>query len=274
MHVILSNPEGSTVAAPTIVQSSVLLAIGITPLKERLKQLAQTIMGPHNLGLNNTEFGRVKQVRLSSILQHSLHGSDASGSAWSPSPAPLPHPPHHHHHHHHHRHHHHHHDAHLTPATSPMPAPSTGEGGTSPEVGSPAAAKSVPAPGKSNQAPPPNCRLGYRSKRSTHNTGKHVHQTPAVSPSIGPHYPVPVASPELQVNPPAHVSHSAPYPVPVASPKPQVEPPAHVFHSVPALSPLPNVAFAHAEPPPKNEPAAEHSHTHFHGSSSFSCEYA
>ncbi|KAI5381570.1 hypothetical protein KIW84_UN0625 [Lathyrus oleraceus] len=58
---------------------------GIPSSKKR--QLAQTIMGPHNLGLNNTEFGRVKQVRLSTILQHSLNGSD-TGSARSPAPAP------------------------------------------------------------------------------------------------------------------------------------------------------------------------------------------
>ncbi|RDX63918.1 hypothetical protein CR513_57587, partial [Mucuna pruriens] len=256
LYISLSNSEGSTVDAPTVVQSSVLLAVGIAPSKERLKQLAQTIMGPHNLGLNHTEFGKVKQVRLSSILQHSLHGNDGSGSAWSPSPAPLPHPPHHHHHHQH-RHHHHHHNAHLTPATSPVPAsipvpaptptptpmptPTPREGVTPPKVGSPAAAKSASAPGKSSQSQPP-CRFVYR-KRSTHNSGKHAHPpTPAVAPIIVPHY------------------HH-----PVASPKPQVEPPAHVSHSVPALSPLPNVAFAHAEPPPKNEPPAERSHTNVHG---------
>ncbi|KAK7336393.1 hypothetical protein VNO77_16933 [Canavalia gladiata] len=249
LHVSLSNSEGSTVDAPTVVQSSVLLAVGI-PSNQRLKQLAQSIMGPHNLGLNNTEFGRVKQVRLSSILQHSLHGNDSSGSVGSPSPspAPLPHPPHHHHHHQH-RHHHHHHDAHLTPAASPAPVsvpvlaptPTPGVSGTPPKVGSPAAAKSAPVPGKSSQAQPPNCRFGYR-KRSTHHGGKHVHLTPAVAPNIDTHYPVPVASP-----------------------KSPVEPPAQGPHSVPALSPLPNVAFAHAEPPPKNEPAAGHSHTHFHG---------
>lgn len=267
LYISLSNSEGSTVDAPTVVQSTVLLAVGITPSKERLKQLAQTIMGPHNLGLNHTEFGKVKQVRLSSILQHSLHGNDGSGSAWSPSPAPLPHPPHHHHHHQqHHHHHHHHHDVHRTPATSPVPmsihvpvpvptptpspthaptptptpTPTPRKGVTPPKVGSPAASKSAPAPGKSSQSEPPNCHF---RKRSTHNSGKHAHPPmPAVAPIINPHHPVPVASPKLQVEPPTHVSHS-----------------------VPALSPLPNVAFAHAEPPPKNEPAPERSQTHSHG---------
>ncbi|CAL0322891.1 unnamed protein product [Lupinus luteus] len=249
LQIILSNSDGSTVAAPTVVQSTVVLAVGIPPSGKRMKQLAQTIMGPSNLGLNHTEFGRVKQVHLSSILNHSLHGSDGSGSARSP--APLPHPPHHHHHHQHHHHHNHHHDAHLTPAGSPIPSPSTGEGGLSPVVGSPAAMKSVPAPGKSSQAPPPNCQFGHK-RRSTHNAGKHAHQTPAVAPSISPHYHVPIASPKPKVVPPAHASHSVPHPLPVSSPKPLVEPPVHVFHSIPALSPLPNVAFAHAEPPPGN----------------------
>ncbi|KAL3033755.1 hypothetical protein AAZX31_02G154100 [Glycine max] len=228
LYVILSNSEGSTVVAPTVVQSSVLLAVGIPPSKERLKQLAQTIMGHHswNLGLNNTQFGRAKQVRLSSILQHSLHGSGGSGS---PSPSPLPYPHHHYHHHHHHQSHHH--NTHVFPETSPAPTPTTGEGATLHNFGAPAPARSVPAPGRSSYAQPPNCRF--------------AHVTPAAPPTTAPHYPV-------------------------ASP--WVGPPAHGFDSsVPALSPLPNVAFAHAEPPPKNEAAAEHLNSHFHGPSPSSC---
>lgn len=245
LYVVLSNSEGSTVAAPTIVQSSILLAIGITPSKERLKQLAQTITGSHfrNLGLNNTEFGRVKQVRLSSVLQHSLHGGDGSGTAWSPSPAPLPHP-----HLRHEHHHHHHRNAHLAPVSSPTSAPSPRKGAMPPGIGSPAVAESASAPGRSSKAETPKCRFGYK-KRSSRNAGKNAHLPPAVAPTIAPPYPV-------------------------VSPKHQVEPPAHVSHSVPALSPLPNVAFAHAEPPPKNEPAAERSDTSFHSSSPSSCEYA
>ncbi|KAK7377995.1 hypothetical protein VNO80_03431 [Phaseolus coccineus] len=272
LYISLSNSEGSTVDAPTVVQSTVLLAVGIAPSEERLKKLAQTIMGPHNLGLNHTEFGRVKQVRLSSVLQHSLHGNDGSASAWSPSPAPLPNPPHHHHHHRH-RHHHHHHDAHLSPAISPIPASihvpaptptprhahthtptptpasTARKGVTPPKVGSPTVAKiaPAPAPGKNSQSQPPNCRFGFR-KRSTHTPGKHAHPpTPAVAPTISPHHSVPVASPKLHIDPPTYVSHSEP-----------------------ALSPLPNVAFAHAEPPPKNELAPEHYYTHIPGLSSSS----
>ncbi|KAL2325722.1 hypothetical protein Fmac_024780 [Flemingia macrophylla] len=234
VYVILSNSEGSTIAAPTIVQSSILLAVGISPSKERLKQLAQTIMGHHtwNLGLNNTEFGRVKQVRLSSILQHSLHGSGRS-----PSPAPLPHPDHHHHHHHHQ--HHSYHNAHVFPETSPAPAPTPGEGVASPMFGS-------TAPARSSYAQPPNCQFGYR-KRSPRKTEKHVHRiTPTAAPTNARHYPA-------------------------ASPR-RVGLPEHGFHfAVPALSPLPNVAFAHAEPPPKNEPSVQHSNAHFLGPSPSSC---
>ncbi|XP_012575576.1 uncharacterized protein, partial [Cicer arietinum] len=223
LYVILSNSEGSTVAAPTIVQSSVLLAVGITPSTERLKQLAQTIIEHHswNLGLNNTEFGRVKKVRLSSILQHSLHGS---GSVPSPSPAPLPHP----HRSHHHRPHNHRHNAHILPAISP--APETEEGATPPNVGSPNTARSVPAPRRSYHAQPPNCQFGYYRKRSTQKAQKQVHLTPAVSPTITPHNPV-------------------------ASPKSPVGAPTHVSYPVPALSPLSNVAFAHNGPHTKIEPS-------------------
>ncbi|CAA0837393.1 hydroxyproline-rich glycoprotein family protein [Striga hermonthica] len=69
LYIRLTNLKGSTVALPIIVQSQVLLAVGINPSKLRLKQLAQTITGSHskNLGLNNTVFGHVKQVSLSSM---------------------------------------------------------------------------------------------------------------------------------------------------------------------------------------------------------------
>ncbi|KAL3819667.1 hypothetical protein ACJIZ3_005572 [Penstemon smallii] len=120
LYIRLTNLKGSTVAPPTRIRSEVILAVGINPSKSRLKQLAQTITGPHtkNLGLNHTVFGRVKQVRLSSTSSHSLGGGDRSG----PSPAPSPFPPHHHHHHHHH----HHAAASLPPRISPSPAMPSG----------------------------------------------------------------------------------------------------------------------------------------------------
>ncbi|KAK1277115.1 hypothetical protein QJS04_geneDACA022220 [Acorus gramineus] len=48
LYVRLTNVNGSTVAPPTIVQTSVVLAIGnIPPSVPRLKQLAQAITGSH-----------------------------------------------------------------------------------------------------------------------------------------------------------------------------------------------------------------------------------
>ncbi|KAG5535884.1 hypothetical protein RHGRI_023605 [Rhododendron griersonianum] len=55
---------------------------------ERLKQLAQTIEGSppsNNLGLNNTVFGKVKEVRLSSFLNCTILATSPT-----PSPAPAP----------------------------------------------------------------------------------------------------------------------------------------------------------------------------------------
>ncbi|KAL1815087.1 hypothetical protein DCAR_0519314 [Daucus carota subsp. sativus] len=241
LYISLTNQKGSTVVSPTTVQSLVLLAVGNTPSLGRLKQLAQTITGSptKNLGLNNTVFGKVKQVSLSSILQHSLHGSDGSPS---PSPALSPQPPDHHHHQHHHydhsspapvpepyqhhhhghrrRHHHHHrrhdHDVHISPALSPV------EGGSTSTTGSPASAPS-PANKKSHVADPPGCQNGYRN-RPPRNANKHSH---IISPAA----------------PPTSAHHISPSPQ-------QVKPPARVPHLIPSSSPLPHVVYSHRYPPP------------------------
>ncbi|KAF5747917.1 hypothetical protein HS088_TW05G00647 [Tripterygium wilfordii] len=235
LYVSLSNSRGSTVAPPTTVQSSVLLAVGNTPSMPRLKQLARTITNSHsrNLGLNNTVFGRVKQVRLSSILQHSLHGGDGSGTGTSvsPSPAPLPYPqpqshPHHHNHHHHH-HHHHPHDVQLAPAIAPAPAT---EKTTPPRKVAPAPEKISPAPLISNEAKPPGCRNGIQ-KRVPGKTKKQSHLTPAAAPYISPHYSSPAPEPRVNSLPPAPVSSS-----------------------IPPSSPLPNVVYAHVQPPSSRNP--------------------
>lgn len=224
LYISLTNSRGSTVSPPTTVQSSVLLAVGNTPSLRRLKQLAQTITGSHskNLGLNNTEFGRVKQVRLSSILQHSLHGADGSAPP-SPSPSPMHHP---HNHHHHHHHHHNHHDTHLPPAYPPAPAPAPAI-----EKGSPA-----PATSRNHEAKPPSCHFGFK-KRYPRKANKHPHLVPPVAspvsaPVLSPHYAAP--SPHQQVNPP-----------------PSVAP------LVPSSSPLPNVVFTRTHPPSKGDSDAE-----------------
>ncbi|KAK3024598.1 hypothetical protein RJ639_044222, partial [Escallonia herrerae] len=218
LYISLTNSKGSTLAPPTTVQSLVVLAVG-TPSMARLKQLAETITDSHskNLGLNNTEFGKVKQVQLSSTLPHSVHGVDGT----SPSPAPLPHP-----HHHHHGHHHHHHDVHQAPAISP--APVTERRGTKADNGSPASAPVVaPAPRKSHDAKPPGCHLGYRKRFP-----RKEHQHSPVAPPVSPQYTA-------------------------ASPRQQARPLAPLPHLVPAFSPLPNVVFAHSQPPSKSEFDAE-----------------
>lgn len=86
VYVQITNPNGSTIAPPVVVQASVLEGIE-SLLPQRLKQLAQTIASSagKNLGLDNSVFGRVKEVRLSSFLKNTLHAS-------SPSPAPSPSP--------------------------------------------------------------------------------------------------------------------------------------------------------------------------------------
>ncbi|KAF4388009.1 hypothetical protein G4B88_017042 [Cannabis sativa] len=235
LYVNLSNSKGSTISAPTVVQSSVLLTVGNT--NQRMKQLAQTITGSHskNLGLNNTVFGKVKQVRLSSIMQQYLHGGDSSASASSPSPAPFSHA-HHHHHHRHHHHHHHHHSAHLAPAISPVPAsqkgsPATQKGVPAPEDGAPTPAESSHE--KNYEAKPPGCRFRYRSKGEER---KRLHLAPAVAP----------AKPNVSLHHPS------------ASPHKQVAPPKHTPNSVPVSSPLPSVIFAHTQPPSKSKPDNEH----------------
>ncbi|XVE60941.1 hypothetical protein DITRI_Ditri06bG0001200 [Diplodiscus trichospermus] len=236
LYISLSNSKGSTVAPPTTVQSSVLLAVGNTSSMPRLKQLAQTITGSHsrNLGLNNTVFGRVKQVRLSSILQHSLHGGDGSSNSWSPSPAPLPHPQHSHNHQHHHHHHHHHKHRHrsadLAPAVSP--ATSTEKGASPPAVYSPSPERISPSSPWSYKANPPGCQ--HRSKSIKGKTRQESNLAPVVTPKISPLHSA--ASP--------HVHPSA------LAPRPKLRP---ISHLVPTSSPLPHVVFAHVEAPSKSK---------------------
>ncbi|XP_030513241.2 uncharacterized protein LOC115727209 [Rhodamnia argentea] len=81
----VTNMEGSTVASFVTIEASITSDLG-SLLPQRLKQLAQIISGsPENLGLNNTVFGNVKGVSLSSYLKRTL----TSGPP-TPSPAPSP----------------------------------------------------------------------------------------------------------------------------------------------------------------------------------------
>ncbi|KAL1191496.1 hypothetical protein V5N11_002320 [Cardamine amara subsp. amara] len=186
LYITLSNSRGSTVAPPTIVHSSVLLTFGSS---SRLKQLAQTITGSHskNLGLNHTVFGKVKQVRLSSILPHS--------PTTSSSPSPSPQPETHQHHHHHPRHHHHHHhelapEPSLSPPTkgfAPVPAPTKH---------SPLPLRNPPCPYEKRR-PKANNALNHHTAAPTpapHRSQPHPHP-PAPNPSPPRHHAIPVSSP-------------------------------------------------------------------------------
>lgn len=253
LHIQLTNFRGSTVAPPATVQASVVLFVGI-PSGPRLKQLAQTIRDSpvRNLGLNNRVFGKVKQVSLSSILQHSLNG-DASSSP-APAPSPMPHVHHHHHHHHHHHDHDHsHHQDHGTylppsyaPSYSPVgaparpiyhhhhdhhrSAPSPVKSHQAVPVGAPAPLKSYQAnppttlpPVKSYHAGPPGCRFRFK--------GRHKVKTPAPSPT------------GLAFRPIVSPHHS-----PVL-PHPHANSPTPVVHRISPTSPLPNVIYARVPPP-------------------------
>ncbi|CAH8268837.1 unnamed protein product [Arabidopsis lyrata] len=197
LYITLSNSRGSTVSPPTIVHSSVLLTVGSS---SRLKQLAQTITSSHskNLGLNHTVFGKVKQVRLSSILPH----SPATSSSPSPSPQPETHQHHPHPHPHPHHHHHHHHQHHYELAPEPSPSPPTK--GFTP----------VSAPTKHSALPPRNPPCPYEQRRPKGNNALNHHTAP---PTPAPHRSQPHPHPPAPN--PAPPRHHA---IPVSSPLPHV----------------------------------------------------
>ncbi|KAF5448607.1 hypothetical protein F2P56_029119 [Juglans regia] len=92
LYIQITNKVGSTIAPPVTVQASVMSDLG-SLLPQRLKQLAEIITGSpaKNLGLNNTVFGKVKSISLSSYLKGTLNVTPPSPSpAPSPSPSPSP----------------------------------------------------------------------------------------------------------------------------------------------------------------------------------------
>ncbi|KAM3403649.1 hypothetical protein ACQJBY_007023 [Aegilops geniculata] len=249
LYIKLTNLEGSTVAPPTVVRSSIILEVGNhQPSPPRMKQLAQTIANSSsgNLGLNHTVFGKVKQISLSSYLRHSLHsGSDSD----APGPAPMTHEDHrrhHHHHHHHHQHHHHHHHhshhrsyeviRHLPPSPAPVHPP-------------------VEQP-KYRSPSPSGYSYGYTNKPKNK-----APVAPAAEPVVRNHHyaspptmPHAVSPSSISPSPSARHStnipnrhHSSPAPSPA-----NVKPPlhtvslAHAHHpaQVPAVAPAPNTSFA------------------------------
>ncbi|KAG6580880.1 hypothetical protein SDJN03_20882, partial [Cucurbita argyrosperma subsp. sororia] len=225
LYVSLSNERGSTMQAPTIVQSSVLMAIGTNSSNQRLKQLAQTITNSHsgNLGLNNTVFGKWRSSTVTfTCSSASFSPSPPSPPPPSPSPSPSPSPPPHHHHHHHH----HHQDATYSPSPGTEEhkyAPKNGissapEAGSSP-VESPASKK------RNYEATPPGFRYGYKGLSTKVRKRSHLGSIP--SPSSPP------LSPYLRVGLPAPVTVS-----------------------ISASSPLPGVALSNVQPPEKGDRSA------------------
>ncbi|XP_068307173.1 uncharacterized protein [Pyrus communis] len=84
----ITNTMGSTTTAPVVVQASLLSEFGgFVP--QRLRQLAQTITGSpaKNLGLDNSVFGKVKSISLSSCLKDTLSANPPTAS---PAPSPEP----------------------------------------------------------------------------------------------------------------------------------------------------------------------------------------
>lgn len=251
--------------APTIVQSSVLLAIGTRPSTPRLKQLAQTIKGNShstNLGLNNTTFGKVKQVRLSSILQHSLNGGDG-GSGSSPSPSPMPYSLHHHHHIHHHHH---------PPFGPTMPPTPATKGGNSPTWGriSPTPLPSPHAQERHSHLRSPAPSIIYKAKPP------HSHSpTPSITyEAKPPHSHSPAPSITYEAKPPScrygqkrspgpapEQSHVSPTAAPAFTPRKSVTPLPPKKHELPpppsslnnVQGPFPHAAYGSVHPPSKSK---------------------
>lgn len=94
VYIQVTNKHGSTKDPPTMVEALVASDIPIQP--ERFKQLAQLITGSppiENLGLDHSVFGKVKEISLSSFLNHSLHAPVPTPTPTptpTPSPSPLP----------------------------------------------------------------------------------------------------------------------------------------------------------------------------------------
>lgn len=125
IYIQVKNERGSTIDPPVVVEASVTSNIGYL-LPQRLRVLAAKILASHakNLGLNSFVFGKVKEVRLSSTLNHSL-------DCLPPTPSPSP-----------------------TPAPAPTPTPTPSPAFSFPPSDPPAPA---PAPNFDNSAPCSNC---------------------------------------------------------------------------------------------------------------------
>lgn len=93
---MVKNDFGSTRDPPVTIEVSAVTDVDVLP-PERLKQLAQIITRSPpsaNLGLDNSVFGKVKQISLSSFLNHSIQALPPSAApASSPAPSPVQYDP-------------------------------------------------------------------------------------------------------------------------------------------------------------------------------------
>ncbi|CAH9081724.1 unnamed protein product [Cuscuta epithymum] len=86
VFVQVNNKKGSTVDPPVTIEASIVSDRGHLTW-DRLRELANIITGSshaRNLGLDNSVFGKVKEISLSSLLNHSLQALPPA-----PSPSPL-----------------------------------------------------------------------------------------------------------------------------------------------------------------------------------------
>ncbi|XP_047950264.1 uncharacterized protein LOC125195986 isoform X2 [Salvia hispanica] len=167
VYVQVTNKHGSTKDPPVMVEALVASDIPIQP--ERLRQLAQIITGSpsmENLGLDHSVFGKVKEISLSSFLNHSLY---APAPTPTPAPAPTPTP---------------------TPAPTPSQSPSP-----SPSIDYHSGPSMAPSysPGlspNSHHAPAP-CPTCYANEPlpRPHNAPQH-----SLSPNSGSPSPTPIAA--------------------------------------------------------------------------------
>ncbi|KAH9685767.1 hypothetical protein KPL70_014084 [Citrus sinensis] len=197
VYVQVTNKDGSTISPPVTVEASVMSEMG-SLLPQRLKQLAQAISDSpaKNLGLDNSVFGKVKGVVLSSYLKGTLHATPPTPSpAPSPEPSNAPYPA-------------------LSPSNSPAPSPNIHHlpPCANCEVSSPSdhnqpqppssQSDPTPAPSSATAYPPSPCRRPYHVHHRTvpPSSSPASDPNPTNSPPIGPPKLAPNLSPLPEVS--------------------------------------------------------------------------
>lgn len=219
IYIQVKNERGSTIDPPVVVEASVTSNIGYL-LPQRLRGLAVKILASHakNLGLNSFIFGKVKEVRLSSTLNHSL---DCLPPTPSPSPAPAPAP---------------------APALTPTPSPA---------FYFPLSDPPAPAPNFDNSAPCFNCDTSAPSDPRNAYAPSPQDQHHSCLPSI-PSSPAPSTVPKTHrgvskiIPSSLPISHIYPPDYNLSPPSASTPPPSIVSipQIPPRLPPIPVVSYA------------------------------